>query len=110
MKNVLFILFLMITTAGAAQNRSGKSFGFYITNNHTSYPFASFSKLFVGQVHPGFEAGYGGATLRALWAGRDFTRSSSGRTLRPIGEPIADLRAEVLGLHPRRRTGAARWV
>ncbi len=58
MKNVLFILFLMTTTAGAAQNRSGKSFSFYITNNHTAYPFASFSKLFVGQVHPGFEAGY----------------------------------------------------
>ena len=29
------------------------------TNNHTAYPFASFSKLVTGEWHPGFELGTG---------------------------------------------------
>jgi hypothetical protein len=39
--------------------RKGKELSLALTNNHSAYPFASFSKLFSGPYHPGFEMGYG---------------------------------------------------
>lgn len=36
-----------------------KYYSFALTNNHTAYPFQSFSKLFTKDFHPGFLVGYG---------------------------------------------------
>jgi hypothetical protein len=59
MKNALFIFFLLSTTSAAAQKRSERNLSFHFTNNHTAYPFGAFTRLFTGEVHPGFELGYG---------------------------------------------------
>lgn len=55
MKNIVAIL-LISPLLCIAQKNPEISVAF--TNNHTAYPFASFSKLFSGPYHPGLEVGY----------------------------------------------------
>ena len=49
---------LLLPLLGHAQKK-GREISLAITNNHSAYPFASFSQLIGGPVHPGAEAGYG---------------------------------------------------
>jgi hypothetical protein len=49
-------LLLLLPFWGQAQRQQEWSIAF--TNNHTAFPFSSFSRLFSGPVHPGFEVGY----------------------------------------------------
>ena len=53
------LLLLCIAPLLCLAQRQGKEVSFAITNSHSAYPFASFSKLFTGPIHPGIEAGYG---------------------------------------------------
>jgi hypothetical protein len=62
----LFIFSLSISNNGFAQHDSISKKGIRFdhlslafTNNHSAYPFASFSKLVTGEWHPGFEMGTG---------------------------------------------------
>ena len=57
MKKYFTITLFCLSVVSQAQNRQ-KELSFTITNNHTAYPFSSFSKLFAGVVHPGVEVGY----------------------------------------------------
>lgn len=50
------VLLLALPLAGSAQKEPEISIAF--TNQHTAYPFSSFSKLFSGPLHPGAELGY----------------------------------------------------
>ncbi|MGZ5246806.1 MAG: hypothetical protein ACXWCR_06860 [Flavitalea sp.] len=52
----IFIFILSLPLLTSAQKNPEISLAF--TNNHTAYPFASFSKLFTGPYHPGVEVGY----------------------------------------------------
>lgn len=64
--SALSIFSLLITTNVTAQHDSVSKKGIRfnhlslaLTNNHSAYPFASFSKLVSGEWHPGFEMGTG---------------------------------------------------
>ena len=52
------LLFFLLPFLVFSQQKD-KQISFALTNSHTAYPFASFSKLFSGPYHPGFELGYG---------------------------------------------------
>ena len=57
MRKILPAFFCFITVACCAQRE--KFYSLALTNNHTAYPFQSFSKLFTKELHPGFLAAYG---------------------------------------------------
>jgi len=53
------LLLSFFLTFLAYGQKKDKQISFALTNSHTAYPFASFSKLFSGPYHPGVELGYG---------------------------------------------------
>ena len=53
------LLLSFFLTFLAYGQKKDKQISFALTNSHTAYPFASFSKLFSGPYHPGIELGYG---------------------------------------------------
>jgi hypothetical protein len=60
----IFTLFISITASAQQDSVSQKGIKFdhlslAYTNNHSAYPFSSFSKLVSGEWHPGFEMGTG---------------------------------------------------
>ncbi|HEX6332748.1 MAG TPA: hypothetical protein VFZ78_00900 [Flavisolibacter sp.] len=57
MKRTSYLLLLLLPLFSAAQKK-GREISFAVNNNHTAYPFGSFSRLFSGPLHPGAEAGY----------------------------------------------------
>lgn len=58
MRKLTLPLCFLLSVAAYSQKKN-KEISIAITNNHTAYPFASFTKLFSGPYHPGFELGYG---------------------------------------------------
>ena len=58
MRKLLLLLGVALSLTAFSQKKN-KEVSIAVTNNHTAYPFASFSKLFTGPYHPGFELGYG---------------------------------------------------
>jgi hypothetical protein len=67
LKCLLLLAFIPMVLCSDAQDSSGvakkkRSLDHYslaLTNNHSAYPFSSFSKLVTGTWHPGFEMGTG---------------------------------------------------
>lgn len=54
---LVLVLLIVLPLQGITQTK-GRQISVAVTNNHSAYPFASFSKLFSGPFHPGAEAGY----------------------------------------------------
>ena len=55
----IFILVFFLTPLAVYSQQQEKHVSFAVTNNHSAYPFASFTKLVSGPYHPGIELGYG---------------------------------------------------
>lgn len=58
MKKALLLYLLVLPWSLCAQQKD-QQLSLALTNVHSAYPFASFSKLFSGPYHPGVELGYG---------------------------------------------------